>query len=645
MTIKKIVLHNFGIYAGTNEFVFDGEKKVVLIGGMNGRGKTTILEAVLLALYGRNSFAYAESNFQSYSRYLDSYVNKKDGTLMSYIQLDFGFDGSDYLVKRSWEGNKRKIKDIIEVWQDGKFNEFLTDNWVMFMENLLPSGLSNFFFFDGEKIAELVADSTDEKLKDSIKSLLGIEVLDSLDRNLGKLLRKSCKENDNVFKEEISFELKKAKEDAEQELRDLDQKIQTLEEKLVAEDKKIEQARVEYTSKGGDIFEKKEEYFKKRSELSVKQSQQRERLLETAASELPLVLVRELLEDVKVSVEREREAKENSMAMKKIQEFYNSYKKGNLSGELADFIKYMSSMTQEADGDMVYDLSDSTWLQLVQLIEGKLDKRIKDTEHLFEIRDEIQQEIENTDSLLSVEIDEEKIGKIYRKIIRLEHEKNKIEVELDDCRRERPHLNNNQIKANTDFNRYVEGMLKNLETSDDYDRIVKYSHLATDVLAEYKVKLQGKKIGKLADAMTDCYKRLANKKGMIVKIEMNPISLDLKYLNDQGDEIPKERLSAGEKQLMVVSLLWALAICSRRKLPVIIDTPLSRLDSKHRMSLIKTYFPNASDQTIVLSTDSEIYGKYYEALKKNVGNEYTLIYNDKAKSTTIQNGYRWEEEQ
>ena len=102
-------------------------------------------------------------------------------------------------------------------------------------------------------------------------------------------------------------------------------------------------------------------------------------------------------------------------------------------------------------------------------------------------------------------------------------------------------------------------------------------------------------------------------------------SLDLKYLNDKEEEIPKERLSAGEKQLMVVSLLWALAICSNRKLPVIIDTPLSRLDSKHRMALIKTYFPNASDQTIVLSTDSEIYGKYYKALKKNVGNSAKYI--------------------
>ena len=622
MIIRKLVLHNFGIYAGTNEFTFDGNKNVVLIGGMNGRGKTTILEAVLLVLYGRNSFAYTESKFQSYSRYLDSYVNKADSTCLSYVTLDFEMDGSGYTVKRSWEGNKRKINDNIDVWQDGKPNEFLTENWVMFMENLLPSGLSNFFFFDGEKIAELAADSTDEKLKDSIKSLLGIEVLESLDRNLAKILRKSGKEKDN-----------------------LDDKIQRLEDELFVADKKIEQARIEYISKGGDIFEKKEEYYKKRSELAAKQSQQKEQLLDTAASELPLALVRGLLEDMRSSVEKERESRENSVALKKIQEFYSSYKANNDSDDLVDFIQYMTDITNKSDKDMIYDLSDSSWLQLVQLCEGRLDKRIVDTNHLFEVRDKTQQEMESMDSLLSVEIDEEKIGKIYKKIIKLEHDKSKKEVELDECRRERPHLNNAQIKANTEFNRYVEGMLKKLETNDDYDRIVKYSHLATSVLLEYKVKLQDKKIGKLANAMTQCYKQLANKKGMIVRIEMDPVSLELKYLNDKEEEIPKERLSAGEKQLMVVSLLWALAICSSRKLPVIIDTPLSRLDSKHRMALIKTYFPNASDQTIVLSTDSEIYGKYYSALKKNVGNEYTLDYNDETRSTTIQTGYRWEDEQ
>lgn len=62
MIIKKLTLHNFGVYAGTNSFIFHGKKPVVLIGGLNGRGKTTFLDAVLLALYGSNSFAYIESN-------------------------------------------------------------------------------------------------------------------------------------------------------------------------------------------------------------------------------------------------------------------------------------------------------------------------------------------------------------------------------------------------------------------------------------------------------------------------------------------------------------------------------------------------------------------------------------------------------
>ena len=90
---------------------------------------------------------------------------------------------------------------------------------------------------------------------------------------------------------------------------------------------------------------------------------------------------------------------------------------------------------------------------------------------------------------------------------------------------------------------------------------------------------------------------------------------------------------------MVISLLWALAICSKKKLPVIIDTPLSRLDSAHREALIKTYFPNASEQTIILSTDSEIDERYYSMMKDSVGDEYTLNYCDKTRTTTIKPGY------
>ena len=120
---------------------------------------------------------------------------------------------------------------------------------------------------------------------------------------------------------------------------------------------------------------------------------------------------------------------------------------------------------------------------------------------------------------------------------------------------------------------------------------------------------------------------------------MESDSLAIKYLSEEGKEVTQDSLSAGEQQLMVISILWALAICSKKKLPVIIDTPLSRLDSLHRAALINTYFPNAGEQTIILSTDSEIDSTYYGLMKDNVGDEFTLKYDEKTKSTSIERGY------
>ena len=178
-----------------------------------------------------------------------------------------------------------------------------------------------------------------------------------------------------------------------------------------------------------------------------------------------------------------------------------------------------------------------------------------------------------------------------------------------------------------------------MELNDDSDRIIKYAHMADTILEEYKIRLQKNKISVVALTMTECYKKLANKKTLINRISMDPITLDLYYEDYNGIEINKASLSAGEKQLMVISLLWALALCSKKKLPVIIDTPLSRLDSAHREALITTYFPQASEQTIILSTDSEIDRNYHDMMKNNIGDEFTLIYDDDSKSTTIQRGY------
>ena len=175
MIITQLTLHNFGVYSGTNQFQFENRKPVVLIGGMNGHGKTTFLEAVLLALYGSNSYAFAESRYRAYGQYLKSYVNKSDGTLVTYVELSFKMDAQTketYTVRREWSGKGQRIKDKISVQKNGADDAFLTEHWSMFIEGAFPSGLSSFLLFDGEKNAELAEEGKSEQMKNYIRALV-----------------------------------------------------------------------------------------------------------------------------------------------------------------------------------------------------------------------------------------------------------------------------------------------------------------------------------------------------------------------------------------------------------------------------------------------------------------------------------------
>lgn len=644
MIINKLILHNFGVYASTNIFEFHGKKPIVLIGGMNGRGKTTFLEAVLLALYGSNSFAYNESKYKTFGQYLKSFVNITDGTLRTYVDLEFSMDSENkeiYRIHREWTGDKKRTNENISVYKDQEFNQFLTDNWTMFIENILPSGLSNFFFFDGEKIAELAVENTSDQMKESIKSLLGISVLDLLQSELGRIINRTSK-NQVLNTEANEIEgLRENKEKASTVLEKLDNELEELNKKKTELQHKLESVRQEYISKGGDIVTQRHELFQKRTDISSRMENGREQLVLDAASELPLVLVKDLLRNIREKAEIEQDNRMLTVALQKMEQYSSEYETENGEDKEAiiRFIEYVSGKTKRKYTRISYNISDSSLFHLQMLLDEQLlDKKlaVKSRQNDMIM---MQAEADQLDSYLSVDIDEKAIAKIYKNIKQLEQELIEIDVQITRKSNERRTANGELMSATSEFSKRVESYLKKVELNDDSDRIIKYSHMANTILEEYKVRLQKNKIEIVAETMTSCYKRLANKKNLIEKIEMDPVTLDLKYFDSDGKEVNKSSLSAGEKQLMVISLLWALALCSKKKLPVIIDTPLSRLDSAHRVSLIQTYFPQASEQTIILSTDSEIDKNYYEIMKDNIGDEFTLIYDDETKSTTIKKGY------
>lgn len=644
MVIKRLNLHNFGIYAGDNEFAFNNEKPIVLVGGMNGRGKTTFLEAVLLALYGSNSFAYTESKHRSYSQYLRSFINKSAQDKECSVELEFSINSGveeNYIVHRNWNGLTKKTDEQICVFKDGVKNEFLTQNWPMFVESILPSALSSFFFFDGEKIAEMAVDSTNVQLKNAIRSMLGITILDVLGNDILRNLKKVNKEGEDNKTAEGVQRLRDAKEEAIEDLKNIDEKIEQFTHKIVEDNDKLEKLHQLYTAKGGDAVEKRQEIIQKRAALKSKLSVEETVLYNLATRELPLLMVRDLIGTIKLQATDEhtdavmREAVMQLDVM--LSEFIEEYAEDTKACK--DFVEYVKTKSGGDQQELVYELSNQALFQVNNLVETALSEAKTQCKNILENKKKLEKQIGELDSYLSLDVNDKELQDIYKKIKKAEQIIIDDQVKMSELEQRRSVANSNVISTTSEFSKYVESYLANAELRDSADRTIKYSNMALSILEKYQVELQNRKADVLAETITACYKKLANKKNLIQKIEMDSESLNMRYISEDGKEVAKDSLSAGEQQLMVISILWALAICSKKKLPVIIDTPLSRLDSLHRTALIQTYFPNAGEQTIILSTDSEIDNTYYQLMKENVGDEFTLNYDENTKSTSIKKGY------
>lgn len=644
MIIRKLKMHNFGIYAGDNMFTFNNKKPVVLIGGKNGRGKTTFLEAVLLALYGANSFAFTESAYKYYGTYLKEHINISDGKYEAYIELEFDIneqeENNTYSVQRKWAGNTNHIKDNLYVKKNGIYDEFLTQNWAMFIEGILPSGLANFYFFDGEKIAELAESETNDQLRDSIKALLGINVIDILENDLGKIIRKLKNEQSSNSSLEKLEKLRLIREQKEAELASVDADIVFLKERLSEIGRELDVQKEKFNAKGGNIAKESRALFSEKTELMAKRDQFRSLFIDLATDELPLVLVSDRLSRIEKQASSERESKTMQIAFDRLDSIFKEYSDFMVqTDQLADFMNYIKKKNSNLNSDNVYNLSESALAQLKVLCDSQLDSAVRNyVEHRADER-KVLKRLNQVDNYLSVDIDEKAIQKIYKKICQLEDERIEIEVKLETALRNRVKANGEFISANTEFSHCVESSLAAMERDDDVERMRNYALLAQKTAAKYKLQLLKNKIKTLADTMTKCYKKILGKQNLINRIDIDSTTLEYHYIASDGKEINKSSLSAGEKQLMVISMLWALVECSGQKLPVIIDTPMARLDKDHRMALINKYFPFASKQTIILSTDSEIDENYYPSIKKYVSNEFRLIYDESTRSSKIVTGY------
>ena len=144
-------------------------------------------------------------------------------------------------------------------------------------------------------------------------------------------------------------------------------------------------------------------------------------------------------------------------------------------------------------------------------------------------------------------------------------------------------------------------------------------------IKDFQKQFQTTKTAQLETEILFMWSRLNHKPDLIHNIRILPDSnFEVKLFNAEGSELDKTKLSAGEKEIFAISLLWALIQVSGKKLPILIDTPFGRLDSTHRQNLTQNYFPKASHQVILLSQDEEVVGEYYDLLRPCIAQEFEI---------------------
>ena len=662
MKFIKLIIENYKSFQFATEINFpmgeDG-RSIFLIGGMNGAGKTSVMEAINYCLYGGK----IDDIYRNINR-----REKSKGNACVVFELTMEMDdGFELIVKRSWsagavaEPKPRDLTERLVVVRDGKRVSVQNkDIWQDFIRAAIPPGITQFFFFDGEKIQEIAADDHSEvRLKSSLEAALGIQNINRLASDLAYIKQEERKGYVDISDEDLEYkqsELKKEKSRLsrkQQERTDLQEELTQFKEQLDDSKKRFEMTfHTEPESR-----ETLREQEKRRIQATNRLTQVETEIRNQCDKSLPFSLAGKLFDGIRQQIERERESatgaaiKEHAAELAKrlvrvVEEPEPIYHETLSPDKMLELEKRIARLLKEGDDRAevarLLDLSDRDAARVLNLMENlersdvfliqplleekrELEAQVKAltglsslggmTESERELFDQLQAEMESCSTQIGRKT--EQLRLLEEEILSLEKRIGEIEIEI-----EKLYEKHNVSKEKAEF----------IEECDNI----------SSVLNQFMVRLRKNKVHLLQEKTLEMYRLLSSRSGLIKDLTIDDKTYEVRISDRNGHEIKKSGLSAGEKEVFAVSLLWGLAQTSQLKLPIIIDTPLSRLDSTHRDNIVSNYFPNAGEQVVILSTDTEIDTNYYRSLKPHVSGAGCLAFDQRQELTVYNTGYFWE---
>ena len=662
MLLQKLILENFGAYKTHSEIDLscNSNKPIILIGGLNGSGKTTILESIMICLFGKKYLGNV-TNIQ-YHDFLKSkmYRHKRSMQKKTVISISFLFHTDKivkYTVERIWYiSNDEGLTEKMNVIKDDKLIDIDSAHWQTFVEDLIPFEIAKLFFLDSEKIIEMMNSQKTRniEIQKSIDSLLGFDIIERLQTDLRLYVQRNSK--------------KELKESSEQyknltkEKKTLQKFLDSLQYNLKLKQQSHQQILSEIASLESSINKKGGIYAKRREKLTLDRVKVqellkiKERTLRYHLSTLgPFCLFPSLLMKISSQITADLNNIQNNV----ITDFLDNYLHDSLKNISQDFftselktskqitnsftsklkIKLLSNL-QTSNLAPLFDLSTKDYIQFDKLIESDIPNLTKTFRQLSKEHIKLSVELNKIESELSKVPSDDAIGPLFSNLKLKYEESGVIAAELGHIEEK---ISSRLFAYKIIKNKLVD-TLKSQQQVKIYNTKLSLAIKLQEVLDTYTTHLLEAKILKFETHLLETISYLLHKTDLIKRVDVDRKTFKISLYDSENKLLSDDLLSMGERQMICTAILWALAMISGRSLPFIIDTPMARLDSLHRARLVKFFFPIASYQVIILSTNTEITQNERKTLNPKISKSYILIHNAEC-GTKVSNGYFSEEQQ
>ena len=644
MIFNSLTLENFRVFEGIHHIDLTAGKgePIVLFGGLNGAGKTSILTAIRLALFGKSSLDGIKSK-KAYEDELRGFIHKSNDKQCDCssvrLQLSYSKLGMDYeyQVTRSWSGGRDGLNEEITIKENGKILSELDNTQAQsFLNDLIPLGIADLFFFDGEKIKSMADDEDGHVLVEALKKLVGIDLIDRAIHDTGVILRRNKKQDISKSErkeiDDMELRLKSIENEVEQRSLEYENNYLTLKIELEAT---LQKATQKLDESGGAWAKGRESLIKEQNVLESQRREIGQNINEIMRGDIVFSLAPTFMEKLNkqligdLSIIQSQEF--NEQLDSKVKDI-----KGASSIEIS---KLVDQLKYNISREPKNNISSYQFHEFESTVKNSIKSKdlLKNMLHKYEV---LETEIDNLGLNISRAPDETQLEGLFKNVNEISLEIEKLNLHGASIKAKIESLLNEGIRITHELEKSYKGLQGNITTksvSSTANKVIEAMTSLSDSLIQSKVS-------QLESEFNKVFKRLTRKDDMAYQAKIDRINFMIDLVDKNGNKINKKLISSGEKQIYALAMLEALGKTSGRDLPFIIDTPLGRLDSNHRSKLVNNFFPVIGEQVIILSTDTEVDEQFYKDLNPFVKTAYEIKYKDGNNSSTVTEGYFWNQE-